>query len=82
MSGYAEWQQTLASDGLALAASFVGVDAWTPLQGLQPQRSGGLAGFSIDTWLSRNSRLGLGYDQRFGPRGNDALASLRYWYGF
>ncbi len=82
VGGYAEWQQTLASDGLELAASFVGVDAWTPLQGLQPQRSGGLAGFSIDTWLSRNSRLGLGYDQRFGPRGNDALASLRYWYGF
>lgn len=81
-NGYAEWQQALASDGLAIDASFVGVEAWTPLAGLQPQRSGGLFGVSVDSWLSRNSKLSLGYDQRFGPRGDNRMASLRYWYGF
>ncbi|WP_457395795.1 autotransporter outer membrane beta-barrel domain-containing protein, partial [Roseateles sp. P5_E1] len=44
LRGYAEWQQLLSSDGLTQDASFVGVDAWAPLAGLQPARSGGLFG--------------------------------------
>lgn len=81
-NGYAEWQQTLGSDGLMLDAGFVGIDAWAQMAGLQPARSGGLFGVSVDSWLSRNSRLSLGYDQRFGPRGDNRQVSLRFSSGF
>lgn len=81
LQGYAEWQQTLAAQGLQRQASFVGVDAWAPLVDLQPARSGGLFGASLDRrWGS--SALGIGYDQRFGPRGDDHALSLRYRLGF
>ncbi|HZW17377.1 MAG TPA: S8 family serine peptidase [Luteimonas sp.] len=80
--GYAEWQQTLAADGLEAQAGFVGADAWAPLPGLQPARSGGLYGLGVSAWLSRNSVLGLGYDQRFGPRGDARTVSMRYVLGF
>nr|WP_244292425.1 autotransporter domain-containing protein [Xanthomonas hyacinthi] len=81
LQGYAEWQQTLAAQGLQRQASFVGVDAWAPLVDLQPARSGGLVGASLDRrWNS--SALGIGYDRRFGPRGDDHALSLRYRLGF
>lgn len=76
--GYAEWQQILSSDGLGFDASFVGVDAWAPLAGLQPTRSGGLFGVSVSSWLTRQSQLSFGYDQRFGPRGDLRQVGLRY----
>lgn len=82
LRGYAEWQQHLSSDGLALDASFVGVEAWAPVAGLQPARSGGLFGLSVESWLSRTSRLAFGYDQRFGPRGDLRQVQLRYSAGF
>src|SRR5690606_24495192 len=80
--GYAEWQQALAADGLEAQAGFVGADAWAPLTGLQPARSGGLYGLGVSAWLSRNSMLGVGYDQRFGPRGDARMVSMRYVLGF
>jgi uncharacterized protein with beta-barrel porin domain len=82
LSGYAEWQETLASDGLVMSASFVGVDSWSPLAGSDPALSGGMFGLSAKAWLSPNSTLALGYDQRFGPRGDARLVSLRYAFGF
>ncbi|WP_305806256.1 autotransporter serine protease [Stenotrophomonas sp. YIM B06876] len=82
LNGYAEWQQALTSDGLMLAASFVGVDAWAPLAGMQPARSGGLLGVSLDSWLTGNTQLAFGYDQRFGPRGDNRQWALRYRYAF
>lgn len=82
LRGYAEWQQLLSSTGLDPQASFVGVEAWAPLAGLQPARSGGLFGLSVESWLSRSSRLAFGYDQRFGPRGDLRQVQLRYSAGF
>jgi len=82
LHGYAEWQQLLSSDGLTQDASFVGVDAWAPLAGLQPARSGGLFGLSVETWLSRNTRVSFGYDLRFGPRGDLSQVALRYSAAF
>ncbi len=82
LRGYAEWQQHLSSDGLSLEASFVGVEAWAPVAGLQPARSGGLFGLSLESWLSRNSRLAFGYDQRFGPRDDLRQVQVRYSAGF
>ena len=63
-------------------ASFVGVDAWAPLAGLQPARSGGLFGVSVESWLSRNTRVSFGYDQRVGPRGDLHQVALRYVSAF
>lgn len=81
LQGYAEWQQTLATQGLDRQASFVGVNAWAPLVDLQPARSGGLVGASLQTrW--NGALLGLGYDQRFGPRGDDRAVSVNYRLGF
>jgi autotransporter-associated beta strand protein len=82
LNGYAEWQQAVANGGLMLDAGFVGIDAWAPLAGLQPARSGGLFGVSLDSWLSRTAQLSLGYDQRFGPRGENRQVSLRFFQGF
>jgi autotransporter-associated beta strand protein len=79
---YAEWQQTVSSSGLSIDASFVGIDAWSSLSGLQPSRSGGLFGISVDSWLSRNARLSFGYDQRFGPRGEARMVSATLRTGF
>lgn len=81
-NGYVEWQQALGGNGLSLDASFVGIDAWAPIAGLQPSRSGGLFGLSVDSWLARNTRLSLGYDQRFGPRGDNRQVSLRLQQAF
>ena len=82
VDGYVEWQQTLASEGLQTAASFVGVDAWSPLAASDPALSGGMFGLSAKAWLSPQSALSFGYDQRFGPRGDAGLVSVRYAVGF
>lgn len=80
--GYAEWQQILSSDGAGFDASFVGVDAWAPMAGLQPTRSGGVFGVSVSSWLTRQSQLSFGYDQRFGPRGDLRQVGMRYSAAF
>lgn len=77
LGGYAEWQQGLSSEGTTLDARFVGIDAWAPLEGLQPARAGGLFGVSADAWLSGDLRLSLGYDQRFGATDGQRQLSLR-----
>lgn len=82
LHGYTEWQQTLDADGFDVEASFVGIDSWSPLPSLSSSRSGGLFGIGIDAWLSRDAMLSFGYDQRFGPRGDERMASLRYAVGF
>ncbi|WP_149193751.1 S8 family serine peptidase [Luteimonas suaedae] len=82
LRGYAEWQHTLGASGLDIDASFVGADAWSPLAGLQPGRSGGLFGLGLDAWVGRNAVMTFGYDQRFGPRGDARMVSLRYALGF
>ncbi|PPU42002.1 autotransporter serine protease [Xanthomonas arboricola] len=78
LGGYAEWQQALSSEGLMLDASFIGVDAWAPLRGMQPARSGGLFGITAAAPLGQQSQLRFGYDQRVGERGDDRALSLRY----
>ena len=77
---YAEYQQSLASQGDTLQASFTGVDAWAPLQMLDPG-SATLLGVSAAARLAPSARMSLAYDQRVGS--NPAHAwSLRYAFGF
>ena len=49
---------------------------------VSPARSGGLFGLSAQAWLSPRANLSLAWDQRFGPRGDASLVSLRYAFGF
>ncbi len=81
LHGYGEWQQTLSASGFDLQASFTGVEAWAPIAGMEPARSGGLLGVGLSSWLTPRSQLVLGLDQRFGPRGRDRMASLRFAIG-
>lgn len=80
--GYGEWQQTLSASGFDLQASFTGVEAWSPLPGGHAARSGGVFGLGTQAWLGRGAALGLGFDQRFGPRGSDRMLSLRFLQEF
>lgn len=82
LHGYAEWQHTLSASGLDVAAGFTGADAWSPLLGLQPARSGGLFGLGLDAPVGRSGVVRFGVDQRFGPRGDARMVSLRYALGF
>lgn len=82
LRSYVEWQHTLSASGLDVAAGFTGADAWSPLLGLQPGRSGGLYGVSLDAPVGRSGVVTLGFDQRFGPRGDARVVSLRYALGF
>ncbi|MDH5823433.1 S8 family serine peptidase [Luteimonas sp. RD2P54] len=82
LHGYAEWQHTLGASGLDVDAAFTGADAWSSLGGLQPGRSGGLFGLGLDAWVGRSGLVTLGWDQRFGPRGDARMVSLRYALGF
>ncbi len=78
LGGYVEWQQALSSQGLMLDASFIGVEAWAPLRGMQPARSGGVFGIAASALLGQQSQLRFGYDQRVGERGDDRALSLKY----
>ena len=81
LRGHAEWQQRLDGGDPAWQASFVGVDAWAPLAGVDAPRGSALLGLALESWWGRNGRLSLGVDQRVG--GDDARqAALRYSAGF
>lgn len=82
LQGYVEWQRTLSGRGLMMDASFVGAESWSPILGEHDARSGGLFGLSLDAELSPRTALSFGFDQRFGPRGDERMASLRYAFGF
>lgn len=82
LQAYGEWQQTLAADGFEVEASFIGIDSWSPLPLAAAARSGGMFGVGVEAWLTRDTRLSLRMDQRFGPHGDERRASLRYVWGF
>ncbi|MCW5581823.1 MAG: S8 family serine peptidase [Luteimonas sp.] len=82
LRAYSEWQQTLAASGFDVQASFTGIDSWSPLPLADAARSGGLFGVGLDAPLTRRSALLLEVDQRFGPRGGERMASMRYVLGF
>lgn len=82
LRAWSEWQQTLQAEGFALQASLAGIDSWSPLPLADAAKPGGLVGLGLGTWLGRAGRLELGVDQRFGPRGGDRMAHLRYLLAF
>jgi len=82
LSAHAHWQQVLAADGFEVMASFTGIDRWSPLPLAAAARSGGMLGLGMQARLSPNGQLHASLDQRFGPRGHERMAMLRYVHGF
>jgi len=82
IGGHAGWQQVLAADGFDVMASFTGIDSWSPLPMADAARSGGVFGLGVKAQISPKARLSANLDQRFGPRGNERIAMLRYVCGF
>lgn len=82
LRAYGEWQQVLSARGFEVEASFIGIDSWSPLPVADAARSGGVFGVAMEAGLSRRTGLLLSLDQRFGPRGDERMGSLRYVYGF
>ncbi|MBO9715412.1 MAG: autotransporter domain-containing protein, partial [Pseudoxanthomonas sp.] len=80
--GFAEWQQSLAGNGLYAQASFVGADAWSPLYGDGLYASGGLVGIGAEAMLSRRVSWEFGYDQRLGARSDERQWTTRLGFGF
>jgi uncharacterized protein with beta-barrel porin domain len=77
LRGYAEWQETLATRGLGIDASFVGVEAWAPLVGTSPEISGGVFGVGFDSQMSDAVMVSFGYDQGFGARAQARMMSAK-----
>jgi len=82
LRGFAEWQLPLDARGFDFDASFVGVDSWSPLVGLQPAGSGGMFGVALESRWGENAALSFGLDQRFGARHRERAVSLRMGWGF
>ncbi|MGJ4727871.1 S8 family serine peptidase [Luteimonas sp. SDU101] len=82
LRAWSEWQQTLQAEGFDMQASFIGIDSWSPLPLADAAKSGGLVGVGLEAWMGRNARLMLDLDQRFGPRGDERMGTLRYAMGF
>ena len=77
LRGYAEWQETVAAQGLGIDASFVGVEAWAPLVGASPEISGGVFGVGFDSRMSDAATVSFGYDQGFGARKQARMMSAK-----
>ena len=83
LRGFAEWQQSLGARGFGFDASFVGIEAWSPLVGLQPSGSGGMFGMALESRWGDRAALSFGFDQRFGAaRDRERAVSLRMGWGF
>ncbi|MDH5829280.1 S8 family serine peptidase [Luteimonas sp. M1R5S18] len=82
LHAYSAWQQTLSASGFDIDASFVGLDSWSPLPLADAARSGRLFGLGLEAPVGRHAWLSLGLDQRFGPRGDERMGSVRYTLGF
>ncbi len=80
--GYGEWQQFMAGQGLVFDASFVGVQSWSPLLGVDAGASSGLLGLGVDLQLHRNGMLSLGYNQRVGTSIPSRAMGLELSFGF
>lgn len=82
LCGYVEWQQYLVSYGFDLQVSFVGVDVWVLLVGLQLVWFGGLFGVLVELWFSWNMCVLFGYDQCVGLCGDLYQVVLCYVFVF
>ncbi len=78
----AEWQQTLAEQGLLFNASFSGLDQWAPLQGIGLSRRSQLYGVGVTALIGRNAMLRFDVSQRESAIGKAGTVMLWGRYGF
>lgn len=72
----AEWQRTLAMRGMVFDASYMGLNQWSPLQGMPPALRGQQIGLGLSALLGRNALLRFDLSQRSRTLGADQMASL------
>jgi uncharacterized protein with beta-barrel porin domain len=72
----AEWQRTLVMRGMVFDASYMGLNQWSPLQGMPPALRGQQIGLGLSALLGRNALLRFDLSQRSRTLGADQMASL------
>ncbi len=81
LHAYAEWQRTLDAQGVAVDASFVGADSWSPLAAVD--RRGRMLGAALEWMPWEAATLSFGYDRGDnGSHGDDRQWSSRLRIGF
>jgi len=68
LSASMQFRRTLAAQGDAFGASFVGLQQWQPLVGIGLSRYSGVLNVGLDAKLSARTSLKLGYDYEQGQR--------------
>lgn len=75
VSASAQWQRTMASQGEAFDASFVGLQQWQRLVGIGLSRYSGLFDAGVDATLSAHTSLKFSYAYELGQRGRAQMLS-------
>lgn len=78
----AEWQHTLATQGMLFAASYVGLNQWAPLQGMPLAAHGQAFGVGVSALFGRNAMLRFDLGQRGSDVGKAGSATLWGSYRF
>jgi uncharacterized protein with beta-barrel porin domain len=78
----AEWQQTLASSGELLEASFSGLEQWALLQGIGLAQRSQLFGVGLSAAFGGKATFRFDLSRRASEVGNSNMASLQAMYRF
>ena len=78
----AEWQQALATHGMAFAASYVGLEQWAPLQGMQLAPRGQTLGLGLAAVWQDRATFRFDLSRYGGTLGKTGLATLWASYRF
>jgi outer membrane autotransporter protein len=78
----AEWQQTLASDGVVFDASYVGLEQWAPLQGIGLAQRSRLFGAGLSADFGRRATFRFDLSRRASDVGAGNMASLQAMFRF
>ncbi|RAO75897.1 hypothetical protein CA260_17885 [Dyella jiangningensis] len=73
----AQFRRTLASQGDAFNASFVGLQQWQPLVGIGLSRYSGVLSVGLNATLSARTSLKFGYDYEKGQRDQAQMLSTQ-----
>lgn len=78
----AEWQQTLAARGELFAASFTGLEQWSPLQGIGLAHDSRLLGVGLSAMPSANTVFRFDLSRRQSDVGSSTMAALQAQFRF
>lgn len=78
----AEWQQTLAARGELFAASFTGLEQWSPLQGIGLAHDSRLLGVGLSAMPSAHTVFRFDLSRRQSDVGSSTMAALQAQFRF